>query len=257
MIHGKFGDGNLRSDFWRKWQGKVVRSLKIRGGAGTILLAIAFCKSLLVKQCIRCLTRNPWNPWYQFLDRRYDRRFGVDTAGIDFIPAVLSLCESANVYSPTTRSTFVHVMRRLDIDHSRFVFIDFGCGKGKTLLLAAESPFKRVIGIEISPRLARIAEENIKSYNGKRACAEIGVVCTDATGYVSPREPAVYYLYDPFKRDVMAVVLENIQRSLVESPREIYIVYLEPSWQSLLDGAAFLVPVKQTSRYCIYRARGA
>ncbi len=50
------------------------------------------------------------------------------------------------------------------IDYRQFVFVDFGFGKGTALLLATEFPFKRIIGVEFSPELHRIAEENIKRF---------------------------------------------------------------------------------------------
>lgn len=238
------------ADFRAKWTYKAVRSLKTRGIAGTILLSIGLCKSILVRQCVRCITLNPWNPWLQFLDRRYDRRFGVDTAGVDLSP--LTESQSAHAYSPVRQSTFDSVISHLGIDHSRFNFVDFGCGKGKALLLAAEAPFRQVIGIEISPKLAQIAEENIRTYKEKR-CLKFQVVCADAGQYTLPPGPAVIYLYDPFKLDVVQFVVENIRRSLVAEPREMYIVYLDPIWRTVLDSARFLVLQKQTRRYCIYK----
>ncbi|MBI3865835.1 MAG: class I SAM-dependent methyltransferase, partial [Planctomycetia bacterium] len=178
--------------------------------------------------------------------------FGVDTAGIDWIPEVQ--VESANAYSPVSRSIFNRTMRELALDCSRFVFVDFGCGKGKTLLMAAESPFKQVIGIEISTKLAQIAEDNIRVYTGERKCSDSRVVCADARQYVLPSEPAVVFFYDPFKLEAMTTVLENIRRSLIATPREVYVVYVEASWRSLLDDAPFLVPLKQDRWYSLYKA---
>jgi hypothetical protein len=236
------------------WKDKAVHSVRKRGVAGTIRHAGALCKSLLIQHCKRYFTRNPWNPWYRFLDRRYDRRFAVDTAGIEALPEIYA--RVGNDYSPTTRSTFFILLRQLDVDYTNFTFIDFGCGKVKCLLLAAELPFKQVIGIEFSPSLAGVAEDNLKSYRGKRRCSNFQVACTDAGEYAIPDEPAIYYFYDPFVAEVWAKVLENIRHSLATAPREIYIIYLDPSWKALLDEAGFLIPVKQTPLYCIYKTCG-
>lgn len=245
-------DGGPLRTLLHSLKGRGLRSIERRGVPATLLLAIKSGTTLSLRQVRRCLTRNPFNPWYQYLDRRYDRRFGVDTAGIDWIPEVG--LESANAYSPVPRSTFRHVMRQLPIDHSGFVFVDFGCGKAKTLLLAAEWPFEQAVGVEISPKLVQVAQENLRNYTGERKCREFRIVCTDAAQYGVPSQRAVLYFYDPFKQDVMAAVLENIRRSLVDTPRELYIVYLDPSWRMLLDAAPFLVPVRLTRRYCIYRS---
>src|ERR1700719_3166712 len=42
-----------------------------------------------------------------------------------------------------------------------YTFVDIGAGKGRALLLAAELPFRKVIGVELSEELARIAQKNI------------------------------------------------------------------------------------------------
>jgi len=239
--------------FLHDWKGRFLRSIEKRGTTETLLLSVSAARQIMSRKLFLWLTWNPFNPWRQYLDRRYDRRFGVDTAGIDWIADVE--LESANAYSPVPRSTFISVMRQLDLDHRKFVFVDFGCGKGKTLLLAAESPYKQAIGVEISPRLTRIAEDNVRNYKGARRCSSFKVVCADAAQYVLPQVPAVIFFYDPFKRDVMTAVIENMRRSLAAEPRETYIVYLDPSWKVVLDSAWFLVPLKETRSYCIYKSK--
>ena len=43
----------------------------------------------------------------------------------------------------------------------RYTFLDIGAGKGRALLVAAESPFNEVVGVELNPSLAAIARNNI------------------------------------------------------------------------------------------------
>ncbi len=43
----------------------------------------------------------------------------------------------------------------------RYTFVDIGAGKGRALLVAAESPFYEVVGVELNPELAAVAERNI------------------------------------------------------------------------------------------------
>jgi len=237
-----------------EWKGRFVRSVKKRGLVGTTRLAITGSASFLIHQWKQCSTRNPWNPWYQFLDRLYDRRFAVNTAGIDLLPEISNPAVNAYSPPPLPRSTFVRVLRQIRVDHSKVVFIDFGCGKGKALLLASELPFKAIIGLELLPRLARAAEENVRTYRGPRKCTALQVACIDAVEYAIPNEPAICYFYDPFGADVMAKVLDNIRRSLAAAPRELVIFYLIPSHRHMMDNSGFLMPGLQTAEYCIYYA---
>ena len=41
-------------------------------------------------------------------------------------------------------------------------FLDIGAGKGRAMLLAAEYPFRRVIGVELHPALAAATRENVE-----------------------------------------------------------------------------------------------
>ena len=64
-------------------------------------------------------------------------------------------------YQPSSVEEFGRLMGKLDVDHREFVFVDYGSGKGRVLMLAADYPFKRIVGVEFSPPLDRIARENI------------------------------------------------------------------------------------------------
>ena len=45
-------------------------------------------------------------------------------------------------------------------------FVDYGCGKGRVLLLAAEAGFIRLIGVEFAPELATVCEANLRRRRG-------------------------------------------------------------------------------------------
>ena len=45
-----------------------------------------------------------------------------------------------------------------------YSFIDLGAGMGRGMLLAAQMPFREVIGVELHPDLAEVAQKNIKEW---------------------------------------------------------------------------------------------
>jgi SAM-dependent methyltransferase len=233
-------------DVWVRWNDKAVRSFRQRGVVGTVKRALA-----IVKDSPR--------RWQQKRDELFDRRFGVDTAAPVVLPELQSdpRFKYSGGYGPTPGSVFFRMLCQLGINYDKFLFIDFGCGKGKALLLAAELHFKQVIGIELSSKLIRVAEENLKTYRGGTRQRDVfQLVCMDAGEYPIPQEPAVYYFANPFQAEVMRKVLENIRCSLAAAPRESYVVYLEPVLQGLLDESGILTPIKQTSSYSIYKVAG-
>ena len=245
-------------DVWTTWKSKAVRSLEKRGVGGTIQHTAVLAKRLLMERCIRFHPWNAWNPWYRFLNQRFDRRFGVDTADHLRLPELHSdpRFQYSEEYDPTPRFIFFRLLRQIHVDYSNFVFIDIGCGKGKVLLLASELPFQQIIGIELSSQLIQVAEDNLRNYlsrTGKRNDI-VQLACIDAAEFQIPHEPAICYFYNPFGAEVMRKVLENIGLSLAAAPREIYVMYLYPVHHGLLDESGFLTPVTKTFWYAIYKA---
>ena len=77
-------------------------------------------------------------------------------------------------------------MARLDVDHSEFTFVDYGLGKGRVLMLAAEYPFKRIVGVEFSESLDRTARQNLTKLGADAARVTTHVM--DAVDYDPPED---------------------------------------------------------------------
>jgi len=63
-------------------------------------------------------------------------------------------------YIPVTPDQCRQALSALAVPYEKFTFIDFGCGKGRAMLLAAERPFRRLIGIDFSHELLMVARRN-------------------------------------------------------------------------------------------------
>jgi predicted RNA methylase len=181
----------------------------------------------------------------RLLDGEFDRAHGVDTAGVISLYS-LNLPNQENLdhglkYQGINPNIFRKMMGALPaIDFSKFVFIDYGSGKGRALLLAAEYPFSRIIGVEFAPELHMIAKRNIQAYrNSRQVCRAIQSICADATTYELPADPAVIYIYNPFDAVLMTRVLENVAVSLAAHPRQLYLLVSGESLQTVVAGAGF------------------
>src|SRR5260370_35484421 len=149
---------------------KLERSLKRRGLTGTVKFCVfnipSFLKDLAPSQ--RRAT---------FMQSEFDRKFHVDTCGeIDLSELDIESPHFAfgNSYQPSSPKMFFEMLGALDIRHEDYTFIDIGSGKGLVLLLASTYPFRRIVGVEFSPQLHQIAEENIRNYqNPKQRCRNI------------------------------------------------------------------------------------
>jgi SAM-dependent methyltransferase len=107
-----------------------------------------------------------------------------------------------------------------------YTFVDFGAGKGRTLLLASHDGFRKIIGVEFAGELVKCATDNIAHYkNAAQKCRDIQVIEADAVEFALPHGPLVIYFYNPFTREVLDFVMRNIVRSLKADRRNCYIIY--------------------------------
>ena len=161
----------------------------------------------------------------------FDFRYGTDTLRREKTvdPAVTSP-NAANAlhYAPARSRYFRALMGRMVFPQGS-VLVDVGCGKGKVVMMAMDYPFKKVVGIDFSDRLCKIARNNIATYCAKTTrtnTTEIHVC--DAADYAIAPEQNVFFLYDPFKEAVMQKFIGNLTESLERSPRCVWLIYYEP-----------------------------
>ncbi len=77
----------------------------------------------------------------------------------------------------------------------------------------------------------------------------------DFLDFEFPPDPSVLYLFNPSSASVLARLLNNVRRSLEQSPRPIYIAYVAPEHAQLLDpGWSQLVVESRDYRFRLYAA---
>lgn len=169
--------------------------------------------------------------------RQFDRRYCVETRGEHSAP------DDCRGYF--YRGSPIRLAKRslasLQIDHSKFVFVDLGCGKGRVLFLAADYPYKRIIGVELSRELQGTALSNISAFRACRpASPDITFLSRDAAQFVLPDDPLVIYMFNSFPASVLLEILANLRASLEASPRPLLLLYSNPYLHPILDRSGFL-----------------
>jgi hypothetical protein len=142
------------------------------------------------------------------------------------------------------------MMASLPIDFNQFTFVDLGSGKGRTLLMASEHPFRRIVGVEILPELHQEAQKNILDYKSPtQLCSQIESICADAREFVLPEEPLVLYLFNPLPE----AALRQVIRRLEETARPLWIVYQNALLENVVAETGWLERVGGTEGYVVYR----
>jgi len=135
----------------------------------------------------------------------------------------------ANEYASVHPKWLSRALSSLAIDYSRYVFIDFGSGKGVPVLMASQYPFKRVIGVEFARELHETAQNNLKLWRPAIKSGSVEFAWADALEFEIPLEPCVLFFYNPFGAVVLCRVLEKVRESMKICPRDVLIVYINPA----------------------------
>lgn len=166
----------------------------------------------------------------------FDLRFGTDTGGI--LPLWRFRTFSPNAvfgrrYEATDCEELERAIALLDGDLSTSTFVDLGCGKGRTLIVASRMGFGKAVGVEFAPELVETARKNV-AWLGLRG---VSIVLSDVTDFHFPNSDLVVYLFDPFSEEVMRKVITNLQAS---AARRLYVIYNSPKCADVLDSSGFL-----------------
>jgi SAM-dependent methyltransferase len=197
----------------------------------------------------------------------FDREHGVETDGeldgwvyLSDLEIPSSNWIHGTNYAAIEPEQFRAILSSLALRFQDFVFVDFGSGKGRALLLASEFPFKKIVGIEFSPELHAVAQRNIAKYNlAQRRCASVESVYMDFLEFPLPLEPSVFFLFDPCDAFVLGKLMAKVTESLRAHPRELYLVYVSPTGtkEQLLDSTGCLTKLVRNAEqyFCVYKAR--
>ncbi len=173
----------------------------------------------------------------------FDRQHRVDTGGLIYADKLASGHPhdqlSAGYYA-TAPSLFHGVMVQWSATLSGdsladYAFIDVGCGKGRVLMLASQYPFFSVAGVELNPKLARIARRNLARWTrSHRSCHPIAVVNDDILNLPLPARPVVLFLFNSFERELVRMLLERLVEISATRTHPIDLLYLHPEHAQLI-----------------------
>lgn len=124
-----------------------------------------------------------------------------------------------------------------------YSFVDVGAGKGRALLLAADLPVRKVIGVEISEELASIARKNVAQWNraAQNKSRKIRVVLGDAAKFRWPRTPLLVYLYNPFTCSLVAQMAERVAAAAASGSGLVDLLYVNPTCTDTLTSQGLFV----------------
>lgn len=142
---------------------------------------------------------------------RFDRIHGTDTSA-----------RASSVDEPTDARSFANILRLLDVDPARNDWVDIGCGKGRTVILAARAGFRRVLGVENHAPYMDLARRNVAAAIPEYA-PRIELTLADIREWPLPESDAVLFAYNPFGANILNDLLVRCARP--SAGRRIFVYY--------------------------------
>ena len=190
---------------------------------------------------------------------QFDREYGVTTQAILFLgdldpDDVGDAGAHATHYEAVPPNDFRALISHVPIGIiERSACVDIGAGMGRAMLLAAEHPFKYVLGIEVSAGLYEVTKENLAHARPvRRACNDLRVVRADARIHEYPPGDLVVFAYNPFD----AVALEATAGALLSrrDRGDTWFLYHTPVARAVIDADPRWSIVAEIPSGVVYRA---
>lgn len=234
---------------WRWWVNAAAYEGPFRA-TGRLLAALW--------EFLRDSTPSRLRSLYGDVDYDWEYRVNTTSGGVGWRDRLLGVFHSA--YQPTDPAAFREMLATLveqtHLNFFDFTFLDLGSGKGRTLLMASDYPFRRILGVELLAALDQIAQENLRHYkNPSQQCFALESICADAVTFSLPAEPLVVYLFNPFGESGLRHVVANLEQTLRANPRPLYVLYHNPLLEYVLAESACLHKIAGTHQYSVWKAQ--
>lgn len=163
----------------------------------------------------------------------FERRLSVETSDVVSLEDLGVAGRDRVGYEPAEWSLLRRVLRKREMSSSD-VFVDFGSGMGRVVLRAAEYGPGRVVGVELSDELNRIARRNVERNRGRLKCDDIELITADVLDYDIPDDLTIAFFNNPFTGEVFAEVVRRLVASHDRNPRRMRVIYRNPREEGTL-----------------------
>lgn len=182
--------------------------------------------------------RNAYFPLWR--THPFDREFGIETSGMLSTDKIHHDRQLSGLISPYIGSQPSIVRKALCAlgTYDDYAFVDFGCGKGRAVVVATEFPFRSVTGVELSTSLAATAQANATKMAAQfpsRPAANI--VAANVCDFPLPPGKVVCFNYHAFGPEILAQVIAKFETALAGDTPQMFVIYYNPIQFGLFDAS--------------------
>jgi predicted RNA methylase len=171
-----------------------------------------------------------------------EKKYKLNTIRLDRLKTISINSENvghASIYQACNYYILEKAFNYLQSISANKTIVDFGCGKGRAMVVAAHYGFSDITGIDFAKAICNVAEQNIKKVKSLYPTVKFNIICDDVVNYKVENNTNFFFFFNPFDEVVMLKVVKNILSSLKEKSRKIYIIYVNPVHKEIFESAGF------------------
>ncbi|MBP6686240.1 MAG: class I SAM-dependent methyltransferase [Lacibacter sp.] len=181
---------------------------------------------------------------------RGEKKYGINTTSANELTEFKikgNQLAHATEYMPVNYFTIEQVLDHLPEKAKQGMFLDIGCGKGRALCVAAAYGFIKLYGIDFAKQLIDQAEQNLLLAKKRYPNLNYELSWSDISTLEIGKEVSTVFLFNPFDEVLMKKIIQKINSSLQQNPRELYVLYCSPRHEELFfaDGYNVLFRIKK------------
>ena len=128
-------------------------------------------------------------------------------------------------YFPTSYSVLENLFQKYPFEENDHI-IDFGCGKGRVLIMASYYSCKYITGYEVNNDRYHVLLKNIENFRNKYNNNYIFTILNENVEKIEIKDNTnKYFFFNPFHLKIYIKVLNQILASLQRHNRDLYIYF--------------------------------
>lgn len=170
-----------------------------------------------------------------------EHKYKTRSTGIDELRNSLTTADlqHASIYQPVSFYIAELLFQQLPFHITQTGFLDAGCGKGRTMAMAAYHGFTQVEGFDLSANMVAATHTAISDWKRVYPHCHFHVWQQNAMEVELPQHIGVIFLFNPFDAFVMQAFAQRVLESLQEKPRDMYVLYCNPLYKDIWEAAGF------------------
>jgi SAM-dependent methyltransferase len=161
---------------------------------------------------------------------RGEKKYRLNSTGIHTLRRSIPAEDRkhASIYQPVSFIIGEYLLSQLPPAALQAGFLDAGCGKGRAIVMAAQTGFTQLYGFDIAAEMVAVCHQQWQLVKHRYPQAQCRLWQQNAATVQVPDDVGTIFLFNPFDNEVMEPFANQVIASLKRRPRTLYVLYANP-----------------------------